>query len=231
MGALAGIIIVFILICFISRAVYSGVTARTRTHASIGMFQQQQILQRRIIGGLFFLVCAFTVKAEMVSDSLAYETVKIGKQIWMAKNLNVKTEESWCYKNIESNCLKNGRLYSWNAAKIACPKGWHLPSKKEWEKLFAAVGGQSTAGLVLRSQTGWYGGLNGTDAFGFSALPAGVRGPTGGFSNDGYATYFWSATKYGENSAYNVGLYYSSENAKLEHSSGNFDFAVRCVKD
>ncbi len=75
-----------------------------------------------------------------------------------------------------------------------CPSGWHLPSQTEWNTLFTAVGGSFlTAGKVLKSQTGWYSNGNGTDAFGFSALPAGYRGYDGYFTCDGYNADFWSS--------------------------------------
>lgn len=82
-----------------------------------------------------------------------------------------------------------------------CPSGWHLPSDTEWNTLFTAVGGiavgeSSTAGRFLMSTSGWtY--CKGTDAFSFSAVPAG-----GGFSADsdyylewGAGALFWSSTE------------------------------------
>ena len=125
-------------------------------------------------------------------DGESYQTVRIGKQIWMAENLKVKTEGSWCYEDKESDCQKYGWLYNWDAAKVACPVGWHLPSKEEFEILFEFVGGAQedawkweNAGKMLKSTNGWneYGGKdgNGTDAFGFSALPAGYRNRSGDF--------------------------------------------------
>lgn len=168
-------------------------------------------------------------------------------------------KRSWCYNNVAANCDVAGRLYTWAAAidsvKLAtdatdpqdcgygkpctlpatvqgiCPMGWHLPSRSEWKTLFTAVGGQSAAGKALKSQSGWYSNGNGTDAFGFSALPAGQRYNFGAFDYDGYDAKFWSAFETMENFAYYVVLYYYSEGADLYYEVKNYGFSVRCVKD
>lgn len=113
---------------------------------------------------------------------------------------------SWCYEDISDNCIKYGRLYTWSAAMDSvgtwstdgkgcgyygecspsypvrgiCPEGWHLPSKAERNTLFTAVGEKSTAGKVLKSTSGWNSSGYGLDAFGFSALPAGLSYRNGG---------------------------------------------------
>ena len=83
-------------------------------------------------------------------DGKKYKTVQIGKQIWMAENLNYKTGESWCNGNMDSNCDKYGRLYTWKVAMSACPSGWHLPSKNEFDVLINEVGGVETAGKMIK---------------------------------------------------------------------------------
>ncbi|MBQ2560930.1 MAG: fibrobacter succinogenes major paralogous domain-containing protein [Fibrobacter sp.] len=175
-------------------------------------------------------------------DGESYQTVRIGKQIWMAENLKVKTEGSWCYEDKETNCQKYGRLYNWDAAKVACPVGWHLPSKEEFEILFKFVGGAQedawkweNAGKMLKSTNGWneYEGKdgNGNDAFGFSALPAGYRNGNGDFNNEGNRAYFWSSTESVSGSAYYMGLDFSKDDAFLNSFYKTHGFSVRCVKD
>lgn len=164
-------------------------------------------------------------------DGQVYKTVKIGSQVWMAQNLNYEAKNSYCYNDSTIYCEKYGRLYSWAAAMESCPSDWHLPSKDEWNALFMAVGGEVTAGKILKSQTGWNNNGNGTDAFGFSALPAGERDDSEYFRYDGDYAYFWSATKYDSRNAYCVRLYHDLELAKLFNLENSFVFSIRCLKD
>ena len=168
-------------------------------------------------------------------DGQTYRTVKIGTQIWMAENLNYETANSYCYKDYASNCTKYGRLYTWAAATTACPTGWHLPDTTEWNVLFTAVGGFSTAGKMLKSTSGWndYSGWdgNGTDAYAFSALPAGNRGYDGNFHGEGNYAFFWSSTEDNSGNACRMYLCYSSDLAFLTNSGKDYGFSVRCLKD
>ncbi len=154
-----------------------------------------------IMPALVFALAAFSYAAPKKGtmtdprDGQKYKTVKIGKQVWMAENLNYETTSfpNSCYWNNPANCEKRGRLYSWIAANlVACPNGWHLPTKEEFQKLIDTVGGKNKAGKMLKSKSGWKKGDNGADAFGFSALPAGV-GYLGFYDYGGTQTYFWSS--------------------------------------
>ena len=82
-------------------------------------------------------------------DSQTYSTVAIGKQTWMAQNLNFEMGGSFCFDNLDGNCSEYGRLYTWDDAKIVCPSGWHLPSVEEWEKFFSTDIGKEMAGDML----------------------------------------------------------------------------------
>lgn len=174
-------------------------------------------------------------------DGKTYKTVKIHNKWWMAENLDyadsAKTPslegKSWCYADDPENCAKYGRLYMWSAATAACPDKWHLPDHDEWYGLLLAVGGYTTAGVVLKSQSGWSSGENsvsGTDAFGFNALPAGIMFGNGTFNGLGDGTDFWST----EESLGGVVAFYLSydyEYAGLLNYDKNYAFSVRCVKD
>ena len=168
-------------------------------------------------------------------DEQVYKTVTIGSQIWMAENLNYETANSYCYKDASSNCIKYGRLYTWDAAITACPSGWHLPTKAEFETLVDAVGGESTAGKVLKSTSGWHNSGNGTDDFGFSVLPAGYMDATSGgegwFYLAAYMAQFWSSTEYGSGYAYEAVFYDDEDKVSSSWMSWDSGFSVRCLKD
>jgi len=72
-------------------------------------------------------------------DNRDYKVVRIGKQIWMAENLQYEVDGCKVYDNDPSNLSRYGYLYTWNAAKNAVPKGWHLPTNKEWNELIEYV--------------------------------------------------------------------------------------------
>ena len=126
-------------------------------------------------------------------DGKSYKKIEIGSQTWMGENLNYNAANSKC-----NNCAKYGRLYDRPTALTVCPAGWHLPTDAEWTALEDYVGGSKTAGKKLKSKKGWDENGNGTDEFGFSALPGGRFGSGNGLTRTnfvGSVGYWWSATK------------------------------------
>lgn len=153
-----------------------------------------------------------------------YPSVKIGNQIWMAKNMNVKMRgASVCYDNNPANCDEFGRLYTWKIAKKVCPSGWHLPSKEEFETFLSNVGTtEKERSKNLRARS-WNWGI---DKFGFSALQAGY------YDNDAKRffdnTGFWSSSEKDGESSYILGI--DGEVSYVGGSSKVSAHSVRCIK-
>ena len=148
-------------------------------------------------------------------DGKIYKKVTIGSQTWMGENLNYNASGSKCYDNLNSNCETYGRLYNWETAnKAACPSGWHLPTKAEWDVL-----GDDAKNLKATS----FGGTNG---YGFSALPGGSGYFSyGSFSNVGGYGYWWSANGYRYMS-------YGSDHAGWGNTyDASSLFSVRCLQN
>lgn len=188
-------------------------------------------------------------------DGQVYKTVKIGNQVWMAENLNYEIDSSFCYNDSAEYCAKYGRLYRWATAvgkpesecgygKICslpsgniqgvCPSGWHMPSKAEWDTLFNAVGGQLTAGKMLKSTSDWIQDGNGTDEFGFSVLPSGYVAKGGSYSYAKYYANLLSSTEFEEHDG--AGAYVATMSSKydyvnLDYTNKSYGFSVRCLKN
>lgn len=165
-------------------------------------------------------------------DGQTYETLKIGNLVWMAKNLNYKTQDSYCYEDKAEKCDVYGRLYTWDAAKKACPEGWHLPSYEEFEAFLESIGGKEKAGVGLKSTTGWNREGNGADSYGFTVLPAGFRKNNGNYDGEGNYANFWSSYDY-DNGFYVSYMYLDCyhDYARLSDSKKNDGLSVRCVQD
>jgi uncharacterized protein (TIGR02145 family) len=174
-------------------------------------------------------------------DGRVYKIVKIGSQNWFAENLNYAAEGSVCYENIAGNCAKYGRLYNFSTAKNACPASYHVPSQGEWITLIEYVvggyvdDGLEKAGKKLKSKTGWKDKGNGTDEYGFSALPGGY-----GYGDDylggyGYGGYWWSTTAndYYTNKVFTLNMQANGMplNMEIADTTGLLSHSVRCVAD
>jgi uncharacterized protein (TIGR02145 family) len=184
-------------------------------------------------------------------DGKTYRTVKIGGRTWMADNLSYQTEYSYCYGNDGLNCDDYGRLYGYEAATEACPPGWRLPSRGEWDSLGVAVGGTRSDGdepglfvwkgisRKLKARDGWKShGVksgNGYDHYGFSALPGGgIRGYTisGSFARPvaGFAGVWRTATEAEDRGTY-IRIMVNQSGDVTEAIDEGGKFSVRCVKD
>ena len=203
-----------------------------------------------------FYITALTL---LISTSQAIsQTVKIGNETWMSKNLNVdkfrngdvipeaKTAEEWekageykqpiwCYYNNDpANGEKYGKLYNWyavNDPRGLAPKGWHVPSDAEWTQLTDYLGGENAAGTKMKSTSGWEEDGNGTNESGFSGLPGGSCASNGSFSLIGGIGFWRSSSESNTSFAWVRTLHYGSGSV-LRYSTGKADgFSVRCLRD
>jgi len=104
----------------------------------------------------------------VTGSTIFSQTVTIGTQVWMTKNLDVATfrngdpipeaktsdewleageneQPAWCYyDNDPANGEKYGKLYNWyavNDSRGLAPDGYHIPSEAEWTILIIYLGG------------------------------------------------------------------------------------------
>ena len=198
------------------------------------------------IASLAFLLSACSESFTDLRDGRSYNVVKIGDLTWMVENLNYETETSACPDGDSRNCKRMGRLYTWAEAKTVCPEGWRLPTSADFAELISAASGDDArplAGAALKAKDGWFKKGNGTDDFGFNALPAGYRGAIsksddgtisgGKFDGIGGYAYFWSADEDAENpesNAYYMFLAFNSKSASVNSFSKNDLRSVRCVR-
>ena len=121
-----------------------------------------------------------------------------------------------------------------------CPSGWHIPTDGEWQTMemslgmseseAAQTGGRgSPVGDYMKSTSGWNGGGNGSNSSGFTGLPGGYR-YSGGFDDDGYGGYWWSASESGSDS-WTRTLYYGTDDVSRDDVNRNDGFSARCVRD
>jgi uncharacterized protein (TIGR02145 family) len=176
-----------------------------------------------------------------------FKPITIGSQQWMTENLNVgtfsngepipeaKTKEewlaaykneraAWCYYNNDpANGKKYGRLYNWyavNDPRGLAPKGWHVPTDKEWQILVTTLGGEGEAFVKMKSSTG------------FRALPGGERWfEDEGFYKAGEIGFWWSATANDKWNAWYQALHFGYSQIGQDNGGMNTGFSVRCIKD
>ncbi|MBI9037515.1 MAG: hypothetical protein JEY97_05220 [Bacteroidales bacterium] len=165
--------------------------------------------------------------------------------------------EKFCYDNDSVNCEIYGGLYQWEemmdyttieGSQGICLTGWHIATDEEWKQLEGEVDSQYgypdpewdeggdrgyDAGLNLRSDTGWI-FYNGTDPYGFAALPGGNYSTwnNGSYYNLTHGAIWWtSTTHYVQSTAKYRELYWPLFTVFRSSSNFNGGFYARCIKD
>ncbi|ACF45491.1 hypothetical protein CR161_09910 [Prosthecochloris sp. ZM] len=209
----------------------------------------------------FAVVAFFLVSPDLDAQTAPLSTpsvneVRIGDQVWMAKNLDVVRYRNgdlivqvqdpseweqlesgaWCYyDNSSVNGAIYGKLYNWyavNDPRGLAPEGWRVASDSDWQELIMQLGGEKAAGSYLKSAEGWaspnVGALNTSH---FTALPSGYRSSNGSFRLLGSSAVYWSATQSNEYSALSRELFNSYSAVYANSSAKTRGFAVRCLKN
>lgn len=184
--------------------------------------------------------------------------IKIGDQIWAAKNLNViqfrngdsileaKTSQqwmkawaekqpAWCYYNNDPrNGRYYGKLYNWYAVidpRGLAPEGWHIPNDEEWITLTSNYGKPDSEADWLKSEKAWYKHGQGNNESGFSASPGGMRNDCGTFYFRHEHAYWWTTTAHSENEVKCRFITYKINSLLWWHFDKYQGFSVRCIKD
>ena len=197
----------------------------------------------------------------VIANFTIAQTVVIGKQIWMSKNLNISTfrngdpiyhavtEEdwiragelgipAWCYPDNNPNSGNlYGKLYNYYAVQDPrglAPIGYHISTEQDWKELEIFLG-EDVAGTKIKCSTGWK--LNGENSTGFCALPSGSR-QGGTFIDTGLKGRWW--IYYPSQSTPQKGCYLRARGLITEYN-GYIDIvighcfedglSVRCLKD
>jgi len=188
---------------------------------------------------LFLVTFSYCQRKEIKSgnftdrrDGEEYKWVKIGNQIWMAENLNFEIDGSWWYENKKENGHKYGRLYTWEAAIKACPKGWHLPTEEEWKQLEKHVGMSKTKLNLIDYRDPEKRLKTKLQKIGFSLPMAGCRTfNNGDFLGKEEFTFFWSATPYKEIYAWKRAFDIKTEGIGRHSHNKKHANSVRYIKD
>jgi len=190
---------------------------------------------------------------QVFSQCWLKENLNVGTRIDIAmQQSNDGIIEKYCYNNEPDSCTKYGGYYQWNEMmqygypeqfrQGICPPGWHLPTDNEWKVLEGAVDSQYgigddiwdefldrgfDAGKNMKTTSGWIDNGNGTDLFGFSALPAGYN--TGQIGIDGV---WWTSTIW-QDPIYPLDRLIRSGRLDIRRASSTntFGFNVRCLRN
>jgi uncharacterized protein (TIGR02145 family) len=195
---------------------------------------------------------------QIMSQCWLKENIDLGDQI----NGTIAQEdngviEKYCFNDDASNCNLYGGLYLWGemmkyindsvSRQGICPGDWHIATDLEWMVLEGTVDSQYgigdpfwmndgnrgfDAGLNLKSTTGWKDNGNGTDLYGFTALPGGIHHDDNTYIGLTKYACFWTSTRsisvfasHARLIDYYYNLVYRDQYERTEARS------VRCIKN
>ena len=185
-----------------------------------------------------------------------YNTVVIGKQVWLKENLktskyNDGTEinkiidlDLWThinsdgYRECDANS-DNGFIYNYFviiAGKQVCPAGYHVPTINEWNEMLNYLGGENVAGSKLKTigSNHWTKDNNSTNESDFSAKSNCFITVSGDlyFNNlSGPYLKLWTSTKKNIDKAFTISISSLEDKVDIQNKDINSGQSIRCIKN
>jgi len=142
----------------------------------------------------------------------------------------------------------NSEIYNTNTSASTkyrgiCPAGWHIPSQEDWDTLIVFVDPSPTCptgisycwgdATKLKAKSSWANNDNGTDDYGFSALPGGVGSSNSKFADVGYRSIWWTPKEdpSSVNWAFRREISLYGDRLTTDNNSKSALYSVRCIKD
>lgn len=182
-------------------------------------------------------------------DGNVYKTVKIGEQIWMAEDLKTTRYNDGTIITDDLMGNKSGLYYGqtsvtglYTYSQVCnvnfCPVGTHLPSVEEWQQLIGFIAHDNSGihgdkeGTALKATEGWENEGNGTDDYGFAALPGGYlkKDSTDNWAAGKYGSWWTSDIWWGE-LAWTYRMKFNDTRVIKSDCNVTTRVSVRCIKD
>lgn len=225
-----------------------------------GMQEGDNDLEYQTVAGCDSTVHLYVILCVPVTDydGNTYNTVIVSGRCWTKENLRSEHDangadiagkmvyySSFDFPNTTDNLNTYGRLYTWtstvglpeNSTDVPvpgangyvqgiCPDGWHVPDLADMQSLMAHPA------PTLRSTNLWL--IPGTNTTEFTALPAGLFNPnTSRFEDILSQTGYWTSepiSPTASTTSYFGRLDCWCGEYRIDDTTGNYGFSVRCVK-
>lgn len=159
-------------------------------------------------------------------DNQKYKWVKVGTQTWMAENLKFSTSSGYTvYNDNQNNVMKYGYLYNLETAKNACPDGWKLPTKQEFEILFKNIVKENsvlTDALLDTTELGFNLVFGGYFVISFGGIP---------FNSKDKVGRYWTSSNANNDYFYYLNTDKESNSTQLKYTDSKYFHSVRCIKE
>ena len=170
-------------------------------------------------------------------DSVDFDTVTIGGQIWMAYNMDIDDAGAGIYdpNGSSGNVASYGRLYTLAAAQriAATISGWRVPTRTDFQTLDGYIT-PSSGGKMKETGTTYFQTPNtgATNSVNFNGRAAGSYNSIGFYSNFYTWNQFLTSTSAGGSNIYMFILKYDDANlSEASTATTSNAYSVRLIKE